>query len=121
MSYKYNLKTNTYDGEFEVIKNKINILVGKNNVGKTTILNDFQEQIKKNKNLDTYYLSLNTEPFQPLIKQPTDLQQENKLTDMYYLIGKKYIELRKNENEEIQKLITSLQKNYNLDNFKSDF
>jgi AAA15 family ATPase/GTPase len=50
-------------------KNKINIIFGKNNIGKTSLLNSIE--FKSGKLL---YLDLNTTPFEDL-KQPSDMSK----------------------------------------------
>jgi AAA15 family ATPase/GTPase len=60
------------DDKLYLGRNKINIIFGKNNIGKTSLLNSIEFGVGK-----LLYLDLNTTPFEDL-KQPSDMSKNVK-------------------------------------------
>lgn len=91
MEFKINLGHFAFE-QFEVEKNSINLIVGKNNIGKTNLLKEIENDINKNKKkIGVYFLDLNLSPFDAL-KEPSDFSKnkESMNPNSYFLIKEEF-------------------------------
>jgi predicted ATP-dependent endonuclease of OLD family len=98
-------------------KNKINIIFGKNNIGKTSLLNSIE--FKSGKLL---YLDLNTTPFEDL-KQPSDMSKTVK-SESYNWIKEQFFnseELKNAKSKIIEMVKEDIKFDSKLETWKSEY
>lgn len=69
-----NIVLETNNENVYIEKNQINIIVGENNIGKTSLLNEIYNNKNNNSNNKIYYLDLTVNPFDDLIKTPSNIE-----------------------------------------------
>lgn len=122
--FEFNIDINN-SADFKKIKiekNSITLVVGKNNVGKTTLLKEIEKQCKKDQDKEVYFLDLNLKPFDPL-SAPADINKVKGYDTSYssYSLIKKYFEENFNEVAIIEEISKKLEELLDFNSKKNNF